>query len=195
MKTRRAIPVLVLVVTAGMLGCSYPISKELRQEARQDLTFPMVQANPDAYKGAVVIWGGRVIKTDNLKDATEIYVLEVPLDSRQRPKEDVTTQGRFIAGSSKYLDPEVYRPGKQITVAGQLIGQRTDRVGEIDYVYPVVEIRQIHLWQPDVIYAYPGPWYGYGLGWGWGWWGPSYYVVPTPPPDYYRDGGRQQKPR
>ena len=41
-------------------GYTYPISRELREEVRTDLTFPMVLKNPEAYVGSVVIWGGRI---------------------------------------------------------------------------------------------------------------------------------------
>ncbi len=35
--------------------CTYPISKELRQEASKELTFPRVLQNPTAYVGSIVI--------------------------------------------------------------------------------------------------------------------------------------------
>ena len=55
-------------------GCAYPISKGLRQEASKNLTFSMVLQNPAAYVGSVVIWGGEIIKTTNLKNSTEIFI-------------------------------------------------------------------------------------------------------------------------
>ena len=36
-------------------GCAYPISKELRQEARKDLTFSMVLQDPTAHIGSIVL--------------------------------------------------------------------------------------------------------------------------------------------
>jgi Outer membrane lipoprotein Slp family len=35
-----------------------------------------------------------------------------------------------------YLDPAVYSKGRQVTLAGRVLGTRTDMVGEIMYVYP-----------------------------------------------------------
>jgi len=42
-----------------LTGCTrYPISELLREKARRELTFSMVQADPSAFRGSLVIWGG-----------------------------------------------------------------------------------------------------------------------------------------
>jgi starvation-inducible outer membrane lipoprotein len=42
-------------------------------------------------------------------------------------------------------------------------------LGNIHYTYPVVRIKEIHLWKREKIYAYPPPDYYW---WNWGWYGP-----------------------
>jgi len=56
-------------------GCAYPISRELRQEAKESPTFSMILQNPTAYTGSIVIWGGSIIETVNTNEGTEIVVL------------------------------------------------------------------------------------------------------------------------
>jgi len=164
--------VLFLLMT---FGCGYPISKNLRQEAQKNLSFSMVFEDPMAYRGTIVIWGGKIIKTLNRKQGTEILVLQIPLDWRERPEEDDSSRGRFIAKSSGYLDAAVYTAGRKITVAGEVVGKETWPVGEIEYTYPVVMIREIHLWAKEKAYIYVPPYYYEDWGfyprpYPYGWW-------------------------
>ncbi|MEJ2723323.1 MAG: Slp family lipoprotein [Deltaproteobacteria bacterium] len=171
--------VLVLCV-AAFAGCSYPISQQLRQEARKDLTFPMVLENPTNYIGSIVLWGGSIIETVTLTEGSEIFVLQTPLDHMEVPAASRHSQGRFIAKSSRFLDPEIYKNGRKITLAGEITGKETRPLGKSQYTYPVVAIKELHLWKKKKAYVYPYPsyfgWY-YGPGWGWGldWYGPGPY--------------------
>lgn len=158
-------------------GCIYPISKELRQEAKEDLTFSMVLQNPKAYIGSIVLWGGKIIETINVPDGMEIIVLEMPLDYGEMPEDERRSRGRFIAKSSKFLDPAIYKEGRKITLAGEIIGSETKPLGKTQYTYPVVMIKQLHLWRKQRPVS-PPPYY-----WGWGWYGPygpylPYYYWP-----------------
>ncbi|MEJ2723391.1 MAG: Slp family lipoprotein [Deltaproteobacteria bacterium] len=172
--------VLVLFV-AAVSGCSYsyPISKQLRQEARKDLTFSMVLKDPTAYTGSIVLWGGSIIETVALTEGSEIFVLQTPLDQMESPEASRYSQGRFIAKSSSFLDPEIYKNGRRITLAGEVIGKETRSLGKSQYTYPVVALKQLYLWRRTNTYVYPYPYFGwyYGPGWGWGWdwYGPDPY--------------------
>ncbi len=141
-------------------GCAYPISKELRQEATKEITFPMVLQNPTGYVGSIVIWGGKIIETQNVAGGSEIFVLETPLDYQEMPEAEKYSEGRFIAKSSTFLDPEVYKKGRTITVAGEIAGRETKPLGKAEYTYPVIMVKQIHLWKKHrAYYTYPPPYY------------------------------------
>ena len=172
-------------------GCAYPISENLRQEAQKNLSFSMVLQDPMAYKGAIVIWGGKIIKTLNRKHGTEILVLQTPLNWRERPEEEESSGGRFIAKSPGYLDAAVYRAGRKITVAGEVAGEETLPVGEIKYTYPVVMIREIHLWPKEKAYFYPPPDYY----WGWGFYPPPYPYGGWDEDDHDYDRGGEEGER
>lgn len=148
-------------------GCAtYPIADTLRQEANRDLTLSMVLENPTAYVGSIVIWGGRIIQTINHPHGTEIIVLETPLSSTGMPVHEQLSQGRFIARASRYLDPEIYRRGRRIILAGEIVGKETRPLGETEYTYPVVSVRESHLVERERR-IYPPPYY-----WDWGWYYP-----------------------
>jgi len=186
-------------------GCvTYPIAKNLQEQA-QPLTLSEVVENPDANQGKLVIWGGKIIKTDNDVNRSAIYVLALPLNGSGQPVFYANSAGRFIASSKGFLDPEVYKDGQLITVAGTIAGLETELVQKANYTYPVLDIKQIHLWPVERRYYYDpyyypyGYWNGYypdwwywgwypGWGWGWGWyyrggwdWGRGAY--------HYRGGG------
>ncbi len=168
-RNRFSIYLLSGIFLAVLLGCPGPISKEYRKEAAAEhLTFPMALKNPDAYTGDTVVWGGIIIKTTVNRGGTEIIVLETPLGGGDEPKSASYSRGRFIASSSKFLDPAIYREGKKITLAGQITGKKTLPLGEATYTYPVISVRQIYLWEPPP-YRYP---YYYNWGWGPYWDGP-----------------------
>ena len=157
-------------------GCaSYPISKDLREEAGKDITFSVVLQDPTAYEGFIVIWGGEIIKTLNLTDGTEILILDSPLDPQEMPRSAQLSQGRFIASTSQFLDPALYKKGKKITVAGEIIGKETRPLGKTEYTYPVIMAKQIHLWESARYRLYYGPYYGPGFYYGPGpYYGPFY---------------------
>jgi outer membrane lipoprotein len=170
-------------------GCAYPISKELRQEVRKDITFSMVLQDPTAYIGSIVLWGGIIIETMNHRDGSEITVLETPLDYMEEPEPAKYSRGRFIAKTLKFLDPEIYKNRKKITVAGEIIGKEAKALGKSEYTYPVVMVKQIHLWPKERRYGYPPPYYWYDpyrfYPYGPYWWGGYGYGPHWPYEEYW----------
>ena len=162
---------LALLLIAG--ACTHPISRNLRKEAQKDsIPFTTVLAEPDAAKGKIVLWGGRIIQTTNLKDGSEIIVLETPLDFLGLPDEAESSRGRFIARSTEFLDPAIYSPDRKITLAGKIVGAEERTLGETTYRYPVADIQELYLWEKpgpeDYIHTWGGPYWG-------PWPGPYYY--------------------
>ncbi len=171
-------------------GCaSYPVSKDVRQQAKQ-VTFSQVRADPDGTRGTVVIWGGRIINVANETKGSSVYVICFPLKSDGKPDSKGPSPGRFIATTPDFLDPQMLPQGQRITVAGSLNGVSTQQLGTMAYAYPVIALKELHVWPPKSGEDYPDypnyPYYGYygpdwnwSLGWGWGpgwgWYNGFYY--------------------
>jgi outer membrane lipoprotein len=174
MPSKRLLQLMILAVPLLFFaGCAAPvISSQIRSEATPNLSFPIAHQNVETYKGATVIWGGVIIETENQPQGSEIVVLETPLHSDERPMGATHTQGRFIARTSKFLDPVVYRKGRRITVAGTITGEETRPLGKTEYTYPIIQIKQVHLWRRELVVYPPSSYY---WGWGWGWPGPWYW--------------------
>ena len=174
---------LLLSIFVFLPGCAHVISKDVRAEVDPTLSFRQVLQDPNSFKGKTVLWGGEIIQTTNQKDgSTLIETLERPLGRQGEPDQTSPSEGRFLVLSEKYMDSYIYRRGKRITVAGEILGEKTKPLGEMDYHYPLISIKQIYLWPvydyvPSPYYPYyyydpwwrPTPWYpwgGYPFGWG-----------------------------
>src|SRR4030042_2169092 len=172
--------VLSFVAIACLLllsGCAHVISKDIRDKADISLAFEKVIKKPIAYKGKTVVWGGEIVETINQKNGTtEFEVFQIPLDSSDAPKVSNASEGRFLILFNKYLDPYLYRKGSRITVAGEILGDKIKPLGEMDYRYPLIASKQMHLWEEHhyrpypYLYYYPwgyyDPWWGYPYWWG-----------------------------
>ena len=104
---------------------------------------------PERYSGNEVVWGGRIVHVTNFQDHSEIEVLGYPLDSSQRPRANDSGGGRFIAVLRGYVEPLDYPAGAMMTVDGKLNGTRAGKVGEADYLFPLVEVAQSHVWTAE----------------------------------------------
>ncbi len=143
-------------------GCAYVISTEVRREVTRDLSLREVIKDPSVYRGKVVLWGGVIIDSENLKEGTQLTVLHKDINRWGRPKESDESQGRFIVLYPGYLDTAIYKRDREITVAGEIIGQKVMPIGHIEYTYPLLSPREIHLWREVGKVQYP---YGPYLWW------------------------------
>lgn len=123
-----------------------------------------VSARPQLATGKDVRWGGLILSTTNLQDRTRVEVLAYPLDARARPRSEVEPTGRFMLEQAGYLEPATYAEGRQVTVVGTVTGTRSGRVGESDYVYPLIDARQLHLWPRGRDGVSVGGYIGFGSG-------------------------------
>ena len=151
-------------------GCAHIISPELKREIGEGITLSRVAESPGAYKGRVVLWGGKIIRTVNKKEGTQIEVLQLPLDINDRPKKVDTSEGRFLILCPDYLDVAIYRQGREVTVVGEIQGVKKLPLDEIEYTYPFLKSKKIHLWKVrpesvDVYHHFPYP-SRYPFGWG-----------------------------
>lgn len=177
----------ILIACAFLLssGCAV-LSKELRREAEKDLSFSEILSNPEAHEGKVVIVGGVVVESKNTQDGTLLEVLQKPLDMANEPRDVDQSGGRFLAVYDGYLDTEIYEKGRNVTIGGVVLGKRTKPLGEIQYTYPVIGVRELHLW-PEMSRerVYPYSYWDYPY-WGYPYWGYPWWYDPFWRPGYFR---------
>ena len=177
---------LLFVCLSLFTGCAHVISRNVLDQVDRQVTFADVQKNPSHYKGIVVLLGGVIVGTTVEKNGTLLEIYQTALDRNGEPVELDRSEGRFLAYYDGFLDSEIWRKGRRVTVAGTVEGEETRKLGNMEYRYPYLKIKEIHLWEKEPPYLYEqypwGPWGPYGP---WGpWWGPFSYPFLYPYPPY-----------
>jgi len=151
---------LLVLTSLLMLGCQSAPQLPVPQT---NPPVAAVQSNPGAHKDQQVTWGGVILSTEAKDKVTEVTILAKRLSSSTRPIEGDVSLGRFIAKINGFIDPAVYAAGRELSVYGVMIGTENRKVGEYDYLYPMVNVTSYHLWPVPVKYDddyYWDPWYG-----------------------------------
>lgn len=182
----------VLFTAIGALilfGCAPAIDRNLLREGSREASFEALRQNPGGFEGRLFVLGGVIVKTRLTQAGPEIEAIHVPVDRYGYFEEQGRSEGRFIAtvpAVERLLDPEVFRTGRRVTIAGEFRGLRKARIDDMEYVYPVFRIRDIHLWKKERVYYpayYYNPWfYPYPYYFRDPWWSYPYFY-------YYNPGG------
>ncbi len=148
-------------------ACTPVISPQLMEQVDRNLTYASLAGRPDEAKGKIVLLGGTIVQTVPKPEETEIEVVQKQISSSGEPYLTDKSEGRYLVVVDRFLDPAIYRSGRDITVAGEVQGSAVRRLGEIDYRYPVIAASELYLWKrPVSLPAYPYP-YGYPYHWRW----------------------------
>jgi outer membrane lipoprotein len=143
-------PVLVLFSFLVLLhGCTYAISPTVANKADRTILFEKLQADPEAYKGKLVILGGSILQITSLKKGSLIEVAQKKLDYWGKPERTHRTGGRFFIFYPRFLDPMVYSPGRDITMAGEVLGLSSPLLGDKQYDLPVILSKEFKLWERE----------------------------------------------
>lgn len=157
----------VIAVAVMLSSCTYAISKETRQTAVKDVAYTTVKGDIEKYKGSVVIFGGFIARTHMTPEETWLEIVQNPTDKYGNIVDNDASEGRFIAIYNGTLDPLIYEKGRLVTIAGELRGTQKGKIGQFEYEYPALIIKEIYLWREEVPYsAYympyqPYPWWYY----------------------------------
>ncbi|WP_255551656.1 Slp family lipoprotein [Methylacidimicrobium sp. B4] len=191
-KTRLAVSSLWILLLLPLAGCASmsPIPDSLRKRAKGQPLLSQIAADPAAYQGRIVVFGGRIIETRLYEKESLVLISQRSLTQHDEPVRTAESGGRILAEYPGRLDPAVYSPGKRITVAGRVLPTPPLSHG------PTIRIEGIRfcLWphEPKVIedvqkkelaaygsideygaieqYWNPVGWEPTVTGWGSGWW-------------------------
>lgn len=161
----RSLAIIGLLAVCG--GCASKPSTSVGQALVDDVSLATVRKAIDDYQGTTVRWGGLVTETENKSDYTLVFVVARALENNEKPLSDSASEGRFVARFNGFVDPSVYAAGRPLSVIGEVDGILIRPIGEYDYRFPIVAVRDSYLWadpskQPRVYY-YPDPWMYHGF--------------------------------
>lgn len=161
---------LLLLIVAALLGaaaCAPPISKQSLGLVDPGLTFEELRQDPDRHTGRYLLLGGAIAAVRATSGGgSELEVVQLPTGSSGRITATNRSAGRFLAVDDAFRDPAIYHPGRLVTLVGRVAGSRTGRLGEVEYLYPVLTVEELRLWAPE---EYPGAspvQFGIGIGFG-----------------------------
>lgn len=140
-------PALSIVVALLLAACATPLP--VTAPAHPSPAPHEVAEAIDRHLDQPVLWGGMVIETRAFERHSEVEVLAFPLDRRQRPLPDSADVGRFILLRHGFLDPDIFAPGRFVTVHGRITGERRGRIREAAYLWPEIDAGELHLWPRD----------------------------------------------
>jgi outer membrane lipoprotein len=156
---------LICMILLALTSCSPVLNREIMNKGLRDVPFDQLRETPDVFSGRIFVLGGLIVETRLVEKGSQIEALEVPVDSYGYFRGIKHSKGRFLAlypKSEGILDPMVYKKGREVTLAGKFVEARKGRIDEMEYVYPVFEIRELYLWEERKDYhwsAYPYPYY------------------------------------
>ena len=153
----------IILATTFMLilfACAPVLRESLMKQGTLDVRFPEIKQNLPENKGRLFILGGIIVKTTVTEEGSLIEAIHVRVNPRGYLKSPETSEGRFLAlFRNELLDPFIYSEKREITIAGELVDVRKRKIGEMEYTYPLFEIKDIHLWEDikEMYYYYPYP--------------------------------------
>jgi outer membrane lipoprotein len=136
---------LFICISIVFSGCAHVVSKEMRDRAELGISPDLVFQDPDSFKGRVIILGGFIVRTMGADGGSYIEVVQNPLDSSGRPGDRDISAGRFLIFSEGHVDSSIYSAGREVTVAGEVLGKKTLPVNGAEYGYPVIKSEELHL--------------------------------------------------
>ena len=83
-----------------LAGCSPPFAPELLDRVDRTTAYSELQKAPDRFTGRVLMLGGIIVEARNLKEGTQLEVLQQPLDGRGRPLRPMRPADAFSSSRS-----------------------------------------------------------------------------------------------
>jgi len=149
---------LIALALLFFAACSPVLNRELMRQGAREFSLAHLRETPEVFQGKLFILGGLIYETKLLEQGSQVEAIFVPVNSYGSLKYDSHLEGRFLATYPKskgILDPLIYKRGREITLAGEFIGLRKGRIDEMEYVYPLFDIKEIYLWDEKRDYYWP----------------------------------------
>jgi outer membrane lipoprotein len=155
---------ILAVALISLAGCATVISDQSLRLVDRGVSFAELRQDPQRHIGRYLLLGGVIVSVRNTSEGGELEVAQLKTDERGEITDTGSSGGRFIAASSTFIDPALYKPGNLVTLVGEVRAKRTKPLGDLEYTYPVLAIREIHLWRPGEVSLPPTFHFGIGVG-------------------------------
>lgn len=175
-----SLSVALLCIVAGACQRTDVIPKQLEGRVDRDLRYTDIKHNPEAYRGKLMLAGGKVLSAKRTQDGTRIEVLQIPLSEDLIPTgHNAESKGRFVIidRGEQVSDPAVFDDEKKrVTVVGEVLGMTTIQIDDVKEQVPQLAVKHLTVWDWDRMNSGYRPYGGYGYPHAWGYRG--YYGYP-----------------
>ena len=141
----RIITILTLPLLLLLAACTHLISEKSLDRADRSVSFAELRKNPDAFRGKFVILGGLVTAVRQNREGVQLEVVEYPVDSEEMPEVTAESGGRFLVNLPPNLGYATFKPGVLVTMAGEVVGKEVRSLDKMEYSYPVLVVKEIHI--------------------------------------------------
>jgi len=155
---------LLTIIPFCLAGCATVISTQSLRLVDRGISYSELRQDPDRYIGRHLLVAGGIAGVRNTNEGGELELVQFATDENGMITDTTNSGGRFIARSSGFLDPVVYQNGLLVSLVGEVLGKKNMLLGDIVYTYPVLAIREIHLWKPEEFPRPPTFHFGIGIG-------------------------------
>ena len=139
---------LVFPLLLFLAGCTHIISDTSLGRADRSIEFGALRKDPDAFRGKFVILGGLVTGVRQTGEGVQLEVVEQPLDSEEMPDASAGSGGRFLVNLPPDVGYATFKPGVLVTMAGEVVGKAVKPLDNVEYTYPVIVVKEIHIIVP-----------------------------------------------
>jgi outer membrane lipoprotein len=141
----------LLIITGLLTGCGSVLSKDALYSVDHEVDYAQMKVDPERYSGKTVILGGLILENEVSNQGTTLEILKYTLNDRDEPQNPDEANGRFLATTSRLLDPSIYKSGRLVTLTGTLVGAEVRPLQKASYKYPVFDIKELYL-VPETTY-------------------------------------------
>lgn len=134
------------LLVGQLSGCSN-IPEKIRSAPVNDIQLNQVQSQEEPPSNQEVRWGGEVVSIENNNNASIIQMVQYPLNHYGKPITNKPSEGRFLAQTTEFIDPVVYKQGTLLTFIGILTGKAVRKIDQKELNMPILDVSNIYHWQ------------------------------------------------
>lgn len=140
---------LVVSVAALISGCNSMPDRLAVPEQVSLLPFSDTVEVKSVVEGQQARWGGRIAQIENRSDSTVLEIVHFSLNGSGRPIESDKTLGRFRVYVDGFIDPDIYKPGRLVTVLGHVGEREQGRIGSYRFQVVTLLSKEVYLWAEE----------------------------------------------
>lgn len=132
------------------MGCSSALPSKYLRQAEPGVTLTTLMADPEKYRGKVIVLGGVIVDAQQNGDELWLYMRNRPLDKDYRPHRPSELTGAEAGHYWVVIDPRKispkYREWARATVVGQVTGMKATAAPNEPTDEPVLTAMYVRGW-------------------------------------------------